>query len=156
MYIHNVYIKNVKDSEEKSKIVEEVLLDLPEWFGLPQSTKAYVEESKELPLWVAKTDDNIIGFITLNETSQDVCEIHCMGIKKSFHRKGIGKKLQDAFEDSAKENYEYIQVKTVDEGYYKEYDQTISFYKSVGFKKMEVFTSLWDEWNPCLILIKKI
>ena len=156
MYIHNAYIKNVKNNEEKAKIVEEVLLDLPEWFGLPESTKAYIKESKELPLWVAKTDDSIIGFITLKETSKDVCEIHCMGIKKAFHRKGIGKKLQDSFEDFAKENYEYIQVKTVDEGYYTEYDQAIAFYKSIGFKKMEVFPTLWDEWNPCLILIKKI
>ena len=49
-----------------------------------------------------------------------------------------------------------IQVKTVDEGHYKEYDQTIAFYEGVGFKKMEVFPTLWDEWNPCLILIKKI
>ena len=156
MFIDKVYIENIKNSEEKSKIVEEVLLDLPEWFGLPESTKSYIEESKKLPLLVAKKDDSIIGFMTLKETSQDVCEIHCMGIKKAYHRKGIGKKLQDSFEGLAKEKYEYIQVKTVDEGHYKEYDQTIAFYEEVGFKKMEVFPTLWDEWNPCLILIKKI
>lgn len=157
MHIENIYIESIKDSEERSKIVEEVLLDLPEWFGLPESTKSYIEESKELPLLVAKKDDDIIiGFMTLKETSQDVCEIHCMGIKKAYHRKGIGKKLQDSFEELARGKYEYIQVKTVDEGHYKEYDQTIAFYKSMGFKKMEVFPTLWDEWNPCLILIKKI
>lgn len=155
-YINKIYIENIKDPKEKSKIVEDVLLDLPEWFGLPESTKQYIEESKELPLLVARDDNNVIGFITLKETSPDVCEIHCMGIKKAYHRKGIGKKLQDSFEELAKEKYEYIQVKTVDEGHYKEYDQTIAFYEGVGFKKMEVFPTLWDEWNPCLILIKKI
>lgn len=155
-YINKIYIENIKDPKEKSKIVGDVLLDLPEWFGLPESTKQYIEESKELPLLVAKDNDNIIGFITLKETSQDVCEIHCMGIKKAYHRKGIGKKLQDSFEELAKEKYEYIQVKTVDEGHYKEYNQTIAFYEGVGFKKMEVFSTLWDQWNPCLILIKKI
>lgn len=156
MCINKVYIESVKDSKEKTKIVQEVLLDLPEWFGLPESTKQYIEESKELPLLAAKDDDNIIGFITLKETSKDVCEIHCMGIKKDYHRNGVGKRLQDSFEELARGKYEYIQVKTVDEGHYKEYDQTIAFYKSVGFKKMEVFPTLWDEWNPCLILIKKI
>lgn len=154
--MHYIRIENVKDREEKSKIVEEVLLDLPEWFGLPDSTKSYIEDSKDLALLVAKSNDNIIGFITLKETSEDACEIHCMGIKKTYHRKGIGKKLYKAFEDLAKEKYQYIQVKTVDEGHYNEYDETIAFYKSVGFKKMEVFPTLWDEWNPCLILIKKI
>ena len=156
MYISNICIEDIKDSENKSKIVEEVLLELPEWFGLPESTKSYIADSIKLPLLVAISDKDIVGFITLKETSEDTCEIHCMGIKKAYHRQGIGKKLYNVFEDLAKEKYEYIQVKTVDEGHYKEYDDTIAFYKRVGFKKMEVFPTLWDEWNPCLILIKKI
>lgn len=69
---------------------------------------------------------------------------------------GRTKILQDSFEDFAKDRYEYIQVKTVDEGHYTEYDQAVAFYKSVGFRKMEVLPTLWDEWRPCLILIKKI
>ncbi len=156
MVNNKIYMENVKDRAEKAKIVKEILSDLPEWFGLPESTKAYMEESKTLTLFSARTDDETLGFITLKETSEDVCEIHCMGIKKDYHRKGIGRKLQDAFEEFAKGKYKYIQVKTIDEGHYKEYDQTIAFYKSVGFVKMEVFPTLWDEWNPCLVLIKKI
>lgn len=151
-----ITIVSVANTEEKARIVEEILLDLPEWFGLPESTRAYIDQSKELTLFAAKDRENMIGFITLKETSEDVCEVHCMGIKKEYHRKGVGKKLHYAFENFAKEKYEFIQVKTVDEGCYKEYNQTIAFYKSVGFKKMEVFPTLWDEWNPCLIMIKKI
>ena len=97
-----------------------------------------------------------MGFITLKETSDDVCEIHCMGIKKEYHRKGVGHSLFEAFEKLAKEQYEYIQVKTVESGHYAEYDQTVLFYKAMGFKELEVFPTLWDAHNPCLILIKKI
>jgi ribosomal protein S18 acetylase RimI-like enzyme len=79
-----------------------------------------------------------------------------MGVKKAYHRKTIGSKLYNALEQYAKDKYKYLQVKTVDEGHYKEYDQTIAFYKNVGFSKLEVFPSLWDEWNPCLIMIKAI
>lgn len=79
-----------------------------------------------------------------------------MGVLKEFHRKGTGRKLMEALEEEAAKKYSYLQVKTVDEGHYDEYDQTIVFYKKVGFKKLEVFPTLWDEWNPCLILIKKI
>ncbi|EGO9156442.1 GNAT family N-acetyltransferase, partial [Enterococcus faecalis] len=25
-----------------------------------------------------------------------------------------------------------------------------------GFKRLEVFPTLWDAWNPCLILIKQL
>lgn len=156
MSSNEITIVSVENTEEKTRIVEEILLDLPEWFGLPESTRDYIEQSKELTLFAAKNNSNIIGFITLKETSDDVCEVHCMGIKKDYHRKGVGTKLHNVFENFAKEKYEFIQVKTVDEGHYKEYNQTIAFYKSIGFKKMEVFPTLWDEWNPCLILIKKI
>ncbi len=155
MNINQIIIEKVENIKEKPDIVKEVLADLPDWFGLPESTNQYIEDSKKLPLWVAKKCEDIIGFITLKETSKDTCEIHCMGIKKDYHRKGIGKKLQDSFEEFARDKYEYIQVKTVDEGHYDEYDQTVAFYKSMGFRKLEVFPTLWDEWNPCLILIKK-
>ena len=156
MNINEIVIEKVEEIEEKSRIVEEVLVDLPDWFGLPESTNQYVKDSKKLTLWVARKCDDIMGFITLKETSEDTCEIHCMGIKKAYHRKGIGKKLLESFEEFVKGTYEYIQVKTVDEGHYEEYDKTIDFYKNMGFKKLEVFPTLWDEWNPCLLLIKKI
>lgn len=63
---------------------------------------------------------------------------------------------RQALEKYAKINYKYLQVKTVDEGHYKEYDQTIAFYKKMGFSKLEVFPDLWDEWNPCLVMVKAI
>lgn len=153
---NKIHIEKVNDGKAKSEIVKEVLLDLPEWFGLLESTQAYIEQSKTLCLFVARSNDETIGFITLKETSEDVCEINCMGIKKEYHGIGIGTKLQHEAEEFAKEKYEFMQVKTVDEGHYTEYNQTVAFYKSVGFKKMEVFPTLWDEWNPCLILIKKL
>ena len=83
-------------------------------------------------------------------------ELHCMGVKIAYHRKGIGVQLYLELEKYAKENYKYLQVKTVEEGHYEEYDQTVAFYKALGFSKLEVFPTLWDEWNPCLIMIKAL
>lgn len=149
-------ILEIKDANQKVTIVAEVLLDLPEWFGLPESTQAYIDQSKDLPLFAAMRDNEIIGFITLKETSPETAEIHCMGIKKKYHRLGIGTQLNQAIESYAKSKYKYLQVKTVNEGHYKEYDQTIAFYQKMGFSKLEVFPTLWDAWNPCLILIKAL
>lgn len=151
-----VEIIKISAPEEKEEIVSEVLLDLPEWFGLPESTKRYIEESKQLPVWAARNNQGTIGFIVLGESSIDTGELYCMGIKKAYHRIGIGKQLYIALEEYAKSRYKYLQVKTVDEGHYKEYDQTVAFYKSLGFSKLEVFPTLWDEWNPCLIMIKAL
>ena len=151
-----IIIEEVTDKILKETISKEVLLDLPEWFGLPESTEEYIHQVKEQPFWVAKSQKKILGFISMKATSIDCAEIFCMGVKKDFHGKGIGSLLIDALETSAIQKHSYLQVKTVDEGHYKEYDKTIAFYKKRGFKKIEVFPTLWDEWNPCLVMIKKI
>ena len=52
-------ISFVKDREEKGKCVREILLDLPEWFGLPESTEKYIEESSNYLYGVKKEKKNI-------------------------------------------------------------------------------------------------
>lgn len=149
-------IESIHEAGAKAAIVTEVLADLPEWFGLPESTKEYIEDAKALPFWGAYEGETPVGFITLTQSSPDCGDVHCMGVKKAYHRKGIGKALMANLEKEAKKRYSYLQVKTVDEGYYAAYDQTIAFYQSCGFVKVEVFPTLWDAWNPCLMLIKKL
>ena len=77
-------------------------------------------------------------------------------MKKSFQSQGIGRKLITTIEREAVKQVDYLQVKTVAEGSNKDYDRTNVFYRSLGFKKLEIFPQLWDSQNPCQILIKKI
>ena len=44
-------------------------------------------------------------------------------------------------------------MKTVKAGVYEDYDITNAFYKSLGFRELEVFPDLWDEKNPCQIYV---
>lgn len=46
-------IEEVKDEEQKMAVVAEILRDLPEWFGIPESTQAYIEGAKGLKVWTA-------------------------------------------------------------------------------------------------------
>ena len=148
-------IKEIVDIKEKEKISREILNDLPEWFGMPESTEEYITDSQDKPFIACFMDKEAVGFVVLNATSVDCADIFVMGIKKNYHRMGIGTKLNDAYEELAKKlGYTYSQVKTVQSGHYKEYDITNNFYKSVGYKELEVFPTLWDEWNPCQIYIK--
>lgn len=150
-------IKEIVDIKEKEKISREILNDLPEWFGMPESTEEYITDSQDKPFIACFMDKEAVGFVVLNATSVDCADIFVMGIKKNYHRMGIGTKLNDAYEELAKKlGYTYSQVKTVQSGHYKEYDITNNFYKSVGYKELEVFPTLWDEWNPCQIYIKYI
>ena len=155
--LKELIIKEIVDIDEKEKISREILNDLPEWFGMPESTEEYITDSQDKPFIACFMDNEAVGFVVLNSTSVDCADIFVMGIKKKYHRMGIGTKLNDAYEKLAKKlGYTYTQVKTVQSGHYKEYDITNNFYKSVGYKELEVFPTLWDEWNPCQIYIKYI
>lgn len=148
-------IREITDKKEKEKISREILEDLPEWFGMTESTEEYITDSKDKPFLACFLEKDPVGFIVLNETSLDCAEIFVMGIKKKFHRQGAGEKLNQAYENLAKKlGYTYSQVKTVETGHYQEYDATNIFYQAIGYKKLEVFPELWDEWNPCQIYVK--
>ena len=110
-----------------------------------------------MPFWTCFEDEHPIGFIALKETSNVTAEIYVMGILKEYHRNGLGHLLWKAFLEYAKEyGYEYVQVKTVKKGQYKEYDITNAFYEKIEFKELECFPNLWDEWNPCQVYVKYI
>ena len=161
-------IEEVKDEDQKMAVVDEVLKDLPEWFGIPESPaspegfeipespKAYIEGAKDLQVWAAFQESNLLGFVSLSYSSEDCAEIDCLGIKKAHQGRGVGSQLLATLESEARKNVDYLQVKTVAEGSNKDYDRTNVFYRSVGFKKLEIFPQLWDPQNPCQILIKKI
>ncbi len=147
----------VEEEREKERIAKNILAQLPDWFGLPESTKEYITCSKKMPFWIYKEGEEEKGFISLKETSPYTAELYVMGVLQDEHRKGIGTQLFEALCSYAKQKgYEFLQVKTVQKGHYKEYDQTNAFYEKMGFRELECLPTLWDEWNPCQIYIKTI
>jgi GNAT superfamily N-acetyltransferase len=139
--------------EQKREIATSILHALPDWFGIPESTQKYIDECSEKPFWSYRNGEQDIGFIALKETGPKAAEIFVMGVLKEYHRQGIGRMLFDAFCDYVKSaGYEFLQVKTVDAGCYEEYDRTRMFYERMGFTKLEVLPTLWDKWNPCLVM----
>ena len=52
---------------------------------------------------------------------------------------------------------EYLQVKTLGPSHPDEnYASTRAFYLAMGFRPLEEFKHIWDEHNPCLIMVKKL
>ena len=86
-------IKEVKGEDQKMAVVAEILRDLPEWFGIPESTQAYIEGAKDLRVWAAYQESDVVGFISLSYSSEDCAEIDCLGVKKLFQGQGIGREL---------------------------------------------------------------
>lgn len=46
---------------QKEAIAKDILLQLPEWFGVPESTMSYITGVKDKPFWVAYVDDTPMG-----------------------------------------------------------------------------------------------
>lgn len=150
-------IRFIEDANEKKKISREILEALTEWFEVEESREQYIAESADQPLWAYVEDDVYGGFLCLKETGKETMELAVMGVRKDFHRKGIGRRLFAAAKDyAAQKGYEFIQVKTVRSGMYEDYDITNEFYKSLGFKELEVLPLYWDEANPCQIYVMSL
>ena len=141
-----------------SKQVEPVLRALPEWFGIEKSTVQYIKDADSMPTMLVRDGEEVIGFVTIRMHFPESADIHCMGILPAYHRKGIGRQLVHAVENYLKlDGVKFLQVKTVSDSNQDEsYAETRKFYLGVGFTPLEVFPTLWDEWNPALLLIKSI
>ena len=146
-------IRRIECPEEKMGIARSVLVKLPEWFGIPESTAEYIAGCAQLPFWAA--DES--GFIAMRRTGEYAAEIYVMGVIPECHRKGVGRRLFEALrEEARRQGLEYLHVKTVQMGKYEIYDRTNLFYKSLGFRELECIPELWDAANPCQLYIMRI
>lgn len=150
-------IKTIEDNEVKSEITLKVLRDLPEWFGIEEALLNYVEHVKSCYYAAYEIEENYVGFVALEENPVSY-DMHVLGLLKSYHRKGIGKALVDHAEAYAKsQNKKYMTVKTVSaDSPDLNYKKTRIFYEQMGYEHLEIFKTLWDEYNPCLYMIKTL
>lgn len=150
-------IRFIEDKDEKRKISREILEALKEWFEVDESREQFIRESADQPFWAAFENDVPAGFLCLKETGKATMELAVMGVRKEFHRHGVGRRLFAAAKDYASlKGYSFIQVKTVRSGMYEDYDKTNEFYRSLGFKELEVFEEYWDEANPCQVYVMSL
>lgn len=150
-------IVRITDPKEKQHITRTILEALPEWFEVEESREKYIAESADRILLAAKEDDEYAGFLCLKETGKDTMELAVMGVRKEYHRKGIGRALFENAKRIAEESgYSFLQVKTVKMGMYDDYDITNRFYISCGFKEFEVINEIWGDENPCQIYVMSL
>jgi ribosomal protein S18 acetylase RimI-like enzyme len=148
----------VHEAVEKQNICNDILRELPEWFGIESAIVKYSNEVADQLFIVARENGNNIGFISVKKHYDKSAEIYVMGIVTSHHRRGIGKRLISIVKERlGEQQVKYLTVKTLSESAQsKPYDQSRSFYISQGFEPLEEFKTLWDEGNPCLYMIMTI
>lgn len=143
------------DPAEKAAIAAMILADLPEWFGIPESTQEYIDSARQLVMIAVKNQGEPVGFLTLRNSSGHTAEIDCMGILKQYQGQGIGQQLVVAAMKWARDQrLAFIQVKTLGEEHPDPYyRRTRCFYRKNGFLDVET-NQLWGAANPCLQMIQ--
>lgn len=135
-----------------------ILRSLPEWFGIEEALLRYASEIEQLPTFLASNTHHVIGFLSLKQHNPHAAEVYVMGILPEAHRRGIGKALLEFAQAWLREQKtEYLQVKTlaasVDD---PNYASTRAFYTAMGFRPLEEIRQIWNEANPCLIMVKRL
>lgn len=151
-------IKEIRNNDIKQTICKSVLLDLPEWFGIEEARRHYIDEVVNYPFIALFVGDKAVGFYSLREENSNVLDMYVLGILKEYHGKGLGRKLQEYVNEYAKKNgYSYVMVLTLSEKHPDiGYKMTRDFYHKMEFIDMFQSNKIWDKNNPTQIMIKKL
>jgi ribosomal protein S18 acetylase RimI-like enzyme len=131
--------------QNQSSVCVPILRNLPDWFGIEEAILDYER-------------GNVVGFLSLKQHNLFSAEILVMAVHPEAQCRGIGRALVAAAENHVRLlGIEYMQVKTLgpsrpDEGYAR----TRAFYDEIGYRPLEELTKIWDDHNPCLIMIKSL
>lgn len=144
--------------EEENRVeCANLLAQLPGWFGIEESNRAYIAALGKFPTALARLEDRLVGFIALEQTSEIAIEIHVLAVAPDLHRQSIGTQLVDwSINFCRKAQAPWLHVKTLgpsepDEGYAR----TRAFYRARGFDPL-FETNIWDENNPTLVLVQRL
>ncbi len=135
-----------------------ILRTLPDWFGIPAAVQRYQIDIDGLPTWLAQAGDELIGFLSVKQHNPLAAELYGMGVLPAWQRRGVGRRLVLLAEAWLREaGVAYWQVKTLGPSHPDlHYAATRAFYTAVGFCPLEEFTQIWNEDNPCLVMVKRL
>jgi ribosomal protein S18 acetylase RimI-like enzyme len=142
----------------QSAVCGPILRALPDWFGIEKATQELITQTDSLPTFVAYAGAAATGFLTLKQHTPYAAEILVMGVLPAAHRQGVGRALVAQAEGFLRaEGVEFLQVKTLSSSDPDpHYARTRAFYAAQGFRPLEELPTLWDEANPCLLLVKAL
>lgn len=142
----------------KEALCRDVLDDLPEWFGLPEAKASYVAAAAGLPMLAGLVDGRAVGFVSLKPQTEIAVELYVLGVRRAYHRRGIGRALiESAARWASLQGRHFLTVKTLAASQPDpNYAATRCFYEALGFLPLEVFPTLWDVDNPCLLMVKPL
>jgi GNAT superfamily N-acetyltransferase len=115
------------------RICRDLLADLPEWFGIPESNAAYEADAETKPTWLARLDGEPVGLMVLKRHPAAL-EIWLMAARRDLRRHGVGRALvAEAEREARAAGLRYLTVKTRGPSEpYPPYDETRALLRGAG------------------------
>src|SRR5690349_5882170 len=73
--------------------VESLLHGLPEWFGIEESVRGYIDSARTLATVAALVDGEVVGVCLVRDHTPVTSEIELLAVRRDLHRGGIGRLL---------------------------------------------------------------
>jgi ribosomal protein S18 acetylase RimI-like enzyme len=144
----------------KTALCREILKALPEWFGIPEAIDIFAQGVEGQPMLACRGggDGAVLGFVSLRVHTAVAAEAYVLGIRRAWHRRGIGRSLFAAAAALLRERgICFLTVKTLAAtNPDPSHAATRGFYEAIGFAPIEVFPELWNPGNPCLLMLKPV
>lgn len=139
-------------------VCADILHSLPEWFGIEESNRAYVDSLSRMPAFVEEIDSHVVGFIALERHSDRSVEIHVMAVRRDMHRVGVGRRLvEQALEWCAQRDVRWLHVKTRGPSTPDPfYERTRAFYVAIGFDALFESAAIRGPDNAALVLVRPV
>ena len=141
--------------EQLPEDVARLLATVPEWFGIDEANREYVDDARRMETWSVRDEEGtVIGVTLVDRDFPTAADIHLTVVDRSRHGQGVGSTMIETIVAACRaDGVRLLQVKTLgpshpDVGYAR----TRHFYEKCGFLPLEE-TELWGEANPCLFMV---
>ncbi|HCU32232.1 MAG TPA: hypothetical protein DF364_00075 [Ruminococcaceae bacterium] len=148
----------ITDPAQKEAVTLAIMHKLPLWFSPPEDIDRKAKIHRDYPFFAVFDGDAPVAFAAIKVHNPYTADIYNIGVLEEYHHQGLGHQLITAILNwCRKEEFVFLTVKTLDESAeYPPYDSTRAFYRKEGFLPLEVFSTFWDEDNPCLFLARTV
>ncbi|MFO1169888.1 MAG: GNAT family N-acetyltransferase [Hyphomicrobiaceae bacterium] len=157
-----IEIDSPSASASRAEACARITAALPDWFGLEDANRRYVEDAARYEALAARTKDStIIGLlvykpIPASSAHPAAIDIHWLGLLPQFHHHGIGTQLIESLSQLARVRaVPALTVETLDPSADDpNYLRTYSFYVKQGFQVCAHFNFGPD--NPAVKMVRPV
>jgi GNAT superfamily N-acetyltransferase len=125
----------VLDPGERSALVAGLIDELPDWFGIAEANRHYVDGAARREAFGVFEDGACAGLVSVEPHFGRALELWWPGVRPERHRRGIGRALVQAAGDAAvRLGLEVLAVRTLSDAHPDPgYARTRAFYGALGF-----------------------